>query len=148
VVILAILVDTGPLYALADEDDQYHDAVKSYVSQIHEVLIIPSPVVPEVCYLLLEYLGAEAELQFLRSLAKQEMLLEQPSIKDIERAIQILEQYRDAQFGMVDASLMAMTERLKVEVVLTLDRRDFSIYRPKHCRAFRLVPELSSLHKS
>lgn len=145
--VMAVIVDTGPLYALADKDDEHHDIVKRYVSEIHEALIVPSPVVPEVCYLLLEYLGAEAEVQFLRSLVNQELLLEHLTTKDIGRAIEILEQYRDARFGMVDAAIMAMAERLKIEVVLTLDHSDFSIYRPKHCDAFRLVPELSQRRK-
>ena len=112
-----------------------------------EALIVPSPVVPEVCYLLLEYLGAEAETQFLRSLSGQELLLEHFSTADLGRAIQILEQYRDAEFGMVDATLMAMAERLKIMTVLTIDRRDFSIYRPQHCPALRLVPDLPPARK-
>lgn len=144
---MAILVDTGPLYALADEDDQYHAVVKRYVADIREALIVPSPVVTEVCYLLLEYLGAEAEVQFLRSLVNRELLVEHPTMKDIERAIAILEQYRDAHFGVVDATTMAMAERLKITVILTLDRRDFSLFRPKHCEAFTLVPELSPRRK-
>ena len=144
---MAIIVDTGPLYALADEDDQYHESIKRYVSEIRETLIVPSPVVPEVCYLLLAHLGAEAELQFLRSLVNREMLLEHLTIKDLERVTEILEQYRDAQFGMVDAAIMATAERLKIEVILTLDHRGFGIYRPRHCTAFRLVPALSPPRK-
>ena len=144
---MAILVDTGPLYALADVDDQYHEVIVRFVSANKEALIVPGPVVPEVCYLLLEYLGAEAEMQFLHSLAGQELLLEQFSMKDLGRAIEILEQYRDAEFGMVDASVMAMAERLKIEVLLTIDHRDFSIFRPRHCGAFRLVPDLPSTRK-
>jgi len=144
---MAILADTGPLYALADKDDQYHEVIAKYVSATKEAIIVPSSVVPEVCYLLLEYLGAEAEMKFLRSLANQELLLEHFTIKDLGRAIEILEQYRDAEFGMVDATVMAMAERLRIEVLLTIDHRDFSIYRPRHCSAFRLVPDLPSPHK-
>ena len=59
---------------------------------------------------------------------------------DLRRVVEILEQYQNARFGMVDASTMAIAERLKIEVILTLDRRDFTIYRPRHCNAFRLVP--------
>lgn len=144
---MAIIVDTGPLYALADEDDEYHDLVETYVSDVREALIVPGPVVPEVCYLMLEHLGAEAEMAFLRSLARQEMLLEHPTLKDIGRSIEILEQYRDGRFGMVDATVMAMAERLKVDVILTFDRRDFGMYRPKHCSAFSLVPELPPVER-
>lgn len=137
---MAIIVDTGPLYALADADDQYHRAVAKFVAATRETLIVPSPVVPEVCYLLGEYLGADAETQFLRSLLGQELLLEHFNAKDLARAIEILEQYHDAEFGMVDATVMAMAERMRIQTVLTLDHRDFSIFRPKHCRSFQLVP--------
>jgi predicted nucleic acid-binding protein len=138
---MAIIVDTGPLYALADTDDQYHRAVSKFVAATVETLIVPSPVVPEVCYLLGKYLAADAETAFLRSLVTQELLLEHFTTKDLARAVEILEQYRDAEFGMVDATVMAMAERLRIQTVLTIDRRDFSIFHPKHCRAFRLVPE-------
>ncbi|MBI3962029.1 MAG: hypothetical protein HY335_04675 [Deinococcus sp.] len=78
---------------------------------------------------------------------QQEMWLEHPTGRDVERVTEILGQYRDAQFGMVDATLMAMAERRKIEVILTLDHRDFGLYRPRHVAAFRLVPALSPPRK-
>lgn len=33
-----------------------------------------------------------------------------------------------------------MAERLNIERILTLDRRDFSIIKPKHCAAFEILP--------
>lgn len=137
---MATLVDTGPLFALANETDHYHQPVKKYLTAHPDTWIVPAPVVTETCIGILDRLGADAELAFLRSLAAKEMLIEQVADADLTRAIEILEQYRDAEFGMVDAATMAIAERLKIEVVLTLDRRDFGIYRPRHCAAFRLVP--------
>jgi predicted nucleic acid-binding protein len=138
---MAIIVDTGPLYALADADDQYHRAVAKFVAATRETLIVPSPIIPEVCYLLGEYLGANAETEFLQSLIGQELLLEHFNTKDLQRAVDILKQYHDVGFGMVDATVMAMAERLKIQTVLTIDHRDFGMFRPKHCDAFRIVPE-------
>lgn len=144
---MAILVDTGPLYALADQDDLYHETISDFVAATNEALIVPSSVVPEVCYLLLQHLGPKAEVEFLRSLANQEVLLDHFTIKDLTRAVEILEQYRDAKFGMVDATVMAMAERLKIQTVLTLDHRDFRLFRPSHCRAFSLAPDLQPARK-
>jgi uncharacterized protein len=138
---MATLVDTGPLFALANEADHYHQRVKRYMVSRRETWIVPEPVVTETCIGILDRLGAHTELAFLRSLAAKEMLVEPLTDADLGRAIEILEQYRDAEFGMVDATSMAVAERLKIEVVLTLDRRDFGIYRPRHCTAFRLVPD-------
>lgn len=139
---MATIVDTGPLFALAHGTDRYHQPIKKYFATHRDTWIVPAPVVTETCIGILDRLGAEAELAFLRSLAAKEMLVEDVADTDLNRAIEILEQYRDAAFGMVDATTMAIAERLKIEVIATLDRRDFSMYRPKHCAAFRLVPDL------
>ena len=140
---MAVIVDTGILFALADRRDFRHKAVQKFLAENPDTLIVPGPVVWETCTSLLEYLGPDAELGFLRSLANRELLVEQPTDTDLVRVIEILKQYRDARFGVVDASVMAIAERLQIQVILTLDRRDFTIYRPKHCAAFRLFPELT-----
>jgi predicted nucleic acid-binding protein len=138
---VAVIVDTGVLFALADQRDFRHQTVQKYLAANPDTLIVPGPVVWETCAALLEYLGPDAELGFLQSLANRELLVEEPSGADLTRVIEILHQYRDARFGVVDAMIMAIAERLQIQTILTLDRRDFSIYRPKHCSAFRLVPE-------
>jgi predicted nucleic acid-binding protein len=137
---LAIIADTGPLYALADADDSWHAPVKAFVGKNRESIIVPGPVVVEVCYLIFEHLGPAAELAFLQSLAARQMLLEQPVMKDLERTIEILKQYQDSEFGMVDATVMAMAERIGIHTVMTLDHRHFAVYRPRHTEAFNLVP--------
>lgn len=139
---MAIIADTGALLAIADEDDVYHLTVLQYAASVRSPIIVPAQVVSELCYMLLENLGTESELNFLRTLVKREMLLEAFTLDDLSRAIEILEQYRDAEFGMVDATIMAMAERLKIKTILTIDRRDFSLFRPRHCDALTLVPDL------
>jgi predicted nucleic acid-binding protein len=59
---------------------------------------------------------------------------------DLERVGQILEQYADSQLDFVDAVIVAISERLRITRVLTLDRRDFSIMRPIHCDYFEILP--------
>ncbi len=140
---MAAVVDTGVLFALADQRDFRHKTVREHLIANPDTLIVPGPVVWETCAIVLERLGPEAELSFLRSLAAEELIVEQPTTGDLNRVIDILDQYRDSRFGLVDATVMAVAERLKIRDILTLDRRDFGIYRPKHCSAFRLLPELT-----
>lgn len=139
---MAIIADTGPLYALADADDELHALARSFVVQNKETIIVPGPVVVETCYLISENLGPIVEINFLKSLGAREMLLEQPTGKDLDRSIEILEKYRDSGFGMVDATVMAMAERFGIEKVMTFDRRHFGAYRPRHTDAFTLLPLL------
>jgi len=42
--------------------------------------------------------------------------------------------------GFVDASVVAIAERLKLRTLLTTDRRDFHRVKPRHIRAFELLP--------
>jgi predicted nucleic acid-binding protein len=41
--------------------------------------------------------------------------------------------------GFVDATIGATAERLKISRILTTDRRDFPVIRPRHCKAFELL---------
>lgn len=138
---MATLVDTGAVIALANEHDRDHQRVRDYATAHPDTWIVPAPVVTETCIVIGDWLGADAELGLLRSIAAKEMQVEPLTDPDLQRTIEILDQYRDAEFGMVDAATMAIAERLKIETILTLDRRDFAMFRPKHCAAFRLVPE-------
>jgi uncharacterized protein len=45
--------------------------------------------------------------------------------------------------GAVDAAVVALSERLAVTTLATIDRRDFSIVRPRHADHFELLPELA-----
>jgi predicted nucleic acid-binding protein len=55
--------------------------------------------------------------------------------------VELVAQYHDLPLGSVDASVIAAAERLRVTEIATVDRRHFSVVRPTHAPAFRLVPE-------
>jgi predicted nucleic acid-binding protein len=133
-----LLVDTGVLYALADRHDAWHKRTRQYFSKVAETLIVPVTVIPEVTYLLQTRLGASAERAFLRSLAAGELDIEPLGAKDLARAIRLLETYGD--IGFVDASVVAMAERMKLVQIATTDRRHFAQVKPAHINAFELVP--------
>lgn len=59
---------------------------------------------------------------------------------DLERAAELLDQYHDSKLDFVDATIVAMAERLNVRRILTLDRRHFEMIRPRHCPAFEILP--------
>jgi uncharacterized protein len=49
--------------------------------------------------------------------------------------------YADLRLGGTDASLVALAERLGVTRIATLNRRDFSVVRPRHIDSFELLPD-------
>lgn len=133
------IADTGFIVALVDRQDSYHQDVKAIYLQQKEI-IVPQSVLAEVAYLLGRAAGISAVVQFLRSLKTSRFELTALTEEDIARIGDILEEYQDSRIDFVDASVMAIAERLNLTIVLTLDRRDFSLYRPQHCPALTLLP--------
>jgi predicted nucleic acid-binding protein len=103
-------------------------------------LILPLPVLPEICYLLASRLGHVAMRRFLDELAASDTLLEPIDRADLRRITQLLEQYADSQLDFVDAAVIAIAERRNVTHILTLDRRDFTMVQPQHCTHFEISP--------
>lgn len=133
-------IDTGIIYALADRNDGWHAKAVEFVTDFTGKLVVPSTVIPEAAYLLNTYLGPSAEMAFLHSLVNGELIVEQVTLPDFTRAAELLQRYADANIGLVDASVIALAERMKIRKILTTDRRHYGMVRPKHCKAFELVP--------
>lgn len=132
------VVDTGPLYAVVDEDDADHGRCRAVLEQAGHRLIIPTLVIAEATYLIATRLGPLVEAQFLRSLTR--MHVEAPAPDDWPRIAELVEQYGDFPLGGADASIVALAERLNIETIVTLDDRHFRAVRPRHRQAFRLLP--------
>lgn len=76
----------------------------------------------------------------LDELVKSEGILEKISKTDLERVTEILIQYRNSQLDFVDATIVAIAERMNVTTILKLDRRDFGMIRPQRCAYFEILP--------
>jgi len=135
---MPLLVDTGILYALADADDAWHARAKKFVETSIKALITPITVLPEVCYLLHQRLGPEVELQFVNAVRRSEVVAQELTAADWVRVAEVMKQY--PELGFVDASVVSVAERLRLKALVTTDRRHFSKVRPKHVKAFRLLP--------
>lgn len=135
-----ILVDTSGLYALVDSKSSDHEQVVKVVTQATQWLILPIPVLPELCYLLHSRLGYFVMRRFLERLTIGQPRLATLDANSLERVVELMEQYHDMQLDFTDAAIIAIAERLNVTRVLTLDRRDFLVVRPKHCTVFELLP--------
>jgi uncharacterized protein len=135
---MPLLVDTGVLFALAYRKDAWHTRVREYLESRPATLLAPVTILPEVAYLMRHRIGPNAERAFAASLADGELAVEYLAHKDWRRTEQLMATYESLDF--VDASVIAVAERLKLHVIATTDRRDFSLVRPPHVERFTLVP--------
>lgn len=52
----------------------------------------------------------------------------------------LMKKYRDLPMDLADAALVRVAEREGIRRVFTLDRRDFSVYRPLRTGRLEIVP--------
>ncbi|HWC15895.1 MAG TPA: PIN domain-containing protein [Terriglobales bacterium] len=119
------ICDTGPLVAYLNRNDPYHGWATALMKQVRSPMLTTEPVLTEVAY-------------FLRAdrvdVAPLFQLLERDAVRlDFQLAahwprVRILMARYD-QMDLADASIVVMSERHPRSQVLTVDRKDFSIYR-------------------
>jgi uncharacterized protein len=102
-------------------------------------LLVPTLVITEVTYLLGSRLGVDAEVRFLGDLAAGNLIPEPVAPADWLLIAELVARYHDLPLGTVDASVVAIAERLAINEVATLDRRHFTVVRPK-AGPFQLLP--------
>lgn len=137
---MTVIVDTGVLLAAADTDDADHERCAALLRAHKGQLRTSAPVVPECSWQIEHNLGALAEARFLRLVTSGELKVIDLTVADYARCIDLIETYADLGLGLVDASVITVAENLGVKTVATLNRRDFTVVRPRHVNALELIP--------
>jgi predicted nucleic acid-binding protein len=137
---VALILDTGPLYASLDRSDADHARCRTLIESAVEPLVIPSPVLVEVDYWIHERLHAGVEVALLDDIVSGAYTVEDLRAEDYVRVRELCDRYADADIGFVDAAVLAVVERLNEPKLATLDRRHFAILRPRHIDALEMLP--------
>jgi hypothetical protein len=132
------IVDTGPLYATVDADDQDHARCRAILERRDLELVVPMLVVAEAAYLVGRRLGPAIEAAFVRGLAELEV--EGPAFDDWPLIANLVERYGDFPLGTTDASVVTLAERLDTRLIVTLDRRHFAAVRTADGGSLELLP--------
>jgi uncharacterized protein len=119
----SIAVDAGPLVALFKGADNYHSDAVAFIQRVERPLVTSWVVISEVVALL----SSSFQTAFL-GWAIGALEIDQETVKDLPRIIEIMNKYSDLPADLADASLLAMCERRGIRDVATLDT-DFDIYR-------------------
>jgi predicted nucleic acid-binding protein len=137
---MALICDTGPLLAALDAADPDHGACADLLTSATEDLVVPTLVLAELDYWCHTRLTGTAWITFLTDALEGVYRTEAPTIPDLARCKDLQEQYTALTLGVVDASIIALTERLHEPKVASLDHRHFATVRPAHVTALTLLP--------
>lgn len=137
---MALILDTGPLLAALDAADPDHARCAAMLTDSAEDLVVPALVLAELDYWCARRLSPDAWLVFLDDVLVGAYRVEPPTAVDLARCRALQAQYRDLALGVVDASVLALAERLDEPKLATLDQRHFRAVRPSHVAALELRP--------
>ena len=133
-----VIIDAGPLVALFDETEPFHKQCYAALKIQKNAPVTTWPVLTEAFHLLGGWDRGQSKLwDFILSggVRVDEIPEElQPRVSEL------MKKYSDNPMDLADASLVAIAEHHKIKKIFTLDRRDFSRYRPQHCARFEIVP--------
>jgi len=135
---IATLIDTGPIVASLNEKDARHAECKESFSKLGPFVYTCWPAITEVVYLLGDYYPATSKLfDLLKTQTIRVLSIDQTDLGGVE---DILAKYADQRFQLADACLMHLANREGINQVLTLDRKDFSLFRTVSGKALTLLP--------
>jgi len=133
-----VLVDAGPLVALLDRSDRHHASCVGALRTIRGSLFSVWPAVTEAMCLLGFSVKAQGALLKMIELGTLKILALETA--DVLRIRDLMVQYKDHPMDFADAALVRVAEREKLRRILTIDRRDFAVYRPSRLGRFAIIP--------
>ncbi len=121
-----VLLDTGPLVAVIDRRDRFHNWATSEWGFIELPMFTCEAVITEACFLLRGvYGGEEAVISLVNRGVVQIPFRLSEEVAAIE---ELLKRYQSVPMSVADACLVRMSELYSGSALLTLDS-DFLIYR-------------------
>jgi len=134
---LNALLDTGVWVALIDRSESSHKRCVEWFRHYRGRLFSTEAVLTEVLYLLDFSIKAQsAAIDFIVNSAVE---IIPPSIDSIRKCRELMRKYSDLPMDYTDATLVCAAIELGITEVITLDTRDFGVYRVGRKR-FNILP--------
>lgn len=124
-----ILIDTGPIIAIFNKNDKYHEIIKNFLKNYQGKLTSTWPVVTEVSHML--DFNIQTQIDFLTWIKLGGLTIEDIEKEDLNRIIELSRKYSDVPMDLSDASLVVLSEKINLKKIITIDS-DYYIYRTMH----------------
>jgi predicted nucleic acid-binding protein len=137
---LTLLLDTGPLVALADAAEPRREEILTILRDEPGSLVIAAPATAEIDYLLGQRLGDRARRAFLADLAAGRFTVACIEREEYATVVELGARYADLGLGLADCALVVLARRYETKRILSFDERHFRTVAPLDGGAFTLLP--------
>ncbi|MXW19003.1 MAG: PIN domain-containing protein [Gemmatimonadetes bacterium] len=131
-----ILVDTGPLVALFEVQDQHHSRCRRILDGLNDDLVTTAPVLAETFHLLGP--GSIGPPRLIKFIQEGGVGILPMDDRNLHRCFDLMLRYADLPMDFADASIVSTAEEVGTRTVFTLDYRHFATYRIR--RGYHRIP--------
>ncbi len=130
-----LLVDTGFLVAYGLKNDPFYAAADRFLKHYRGVLVTAAPVIVETCF----FLGAAGKRHLLEWVHQGSLAVVELPVAVYPDLSVIIGKYSDRDVDFADAALVWLAGEAGIRDIITVDERDFSIFRLKGGKRFEIV---------
>jgi uncharacterized protein len=135
--VASALLDTGPIVALINRADAHHLRAVAFFQRFHGQLWSTEAVLTEVAYVLAPSLVHQtAALTWLQR-GVNAGFLRFEVMSDLSRVATLLAKYADLPADFADVSLVWLAQQKRIDKVVTVDARDFAVYKSYAGKVFK-----------
>jgi uncharacterized protein len=138
-----VLCDSGPLAALFNRADSYHQQALAYFQRHGASVKLHTTweVVSEVMYFLDFSAHAQADLLLWlhEGSTRDRIRIASLQTDDLPALSAMMRKYADRPMDLADASLVWLANSTGLTDIITIDRADFAVYRTNKRKAFKNV---------
>jgi predicted nucleic acid-binding protein len=142
-----LILDTSGIVALYDAESKEHKAFVAAAFAPGVTRILPSAILSEIDYMLVERVNPLAGKRFLDGVVQGFYEVEPFTEEDARYVQRTIARYPALSLGLADCAVMSLAERLGCPRILTTDRRHFLAVRPAAFTAFEIVEGVGSEKK-
>ena len=131
-----ILVDSGPLIALFDASDNYHDLCMEFLKRNKFPLVTSIASITEALHIL--DFNRNVQIDFVEWISRGSIEIHNFKNSDFHRIRELMAKYRDLPMDFADSCLVYIAEQRDIDTIATIDR-DFTVYRIKGDKEFKMA---------
>jgi predicted nucleic acid-binding protein len=137
---VTLLIDAGPLVALADAEEPQRESILQILRAEPQGLIIPAPVTAEIDYMLGRRFGNQARVAFLADLAAGRFTVACLEQHEYAAVVELDARYGGLHLGLADCSLVVLARRYETTRIVSFDERHFRAVKPMQGGDFAILP--------
>jgi predicted nucleic acid-binding protein len=132
------ILDTGPWVALIDRSEAMHETCVQWLKKYNGKLYSTEAVLTEVLYLL--NFSIKAQLAALDFVVESLVQIVPADIESIKRNKWLISKYTDLPMDYADATIVCLATDSGIKNIVTLDIKDFNVYRFRNDQSFQIYP--------